>query len=337
MSSDKSTRWQNALIEAVTDPKELIQLLELDESFIESARAAAAMFPLKVPRAFIARIKKGDINDPLLRQVLPLGIELEPKAGYTTDPLEEANANPIPGLLHKYRGRVLLTLVGTCGVNCRYCFRRHFPYEKNNPGTAGWEKALDYVANDKSISEVILSGGDPLVVSDHLLRNFSQKLAGIPHIKRLRIHSRMPIVIPERITPEFIDWIKEAPFKTIIVIHSNHPQEIDSTVERAMATLTNANIALLNQSVLLKGVNDSTETLVALSERLFAVGVLPYYLHTLDRIQGAAHYDLDRETALQLHWAMAQQLPGYLVPKLVCEQAGAPAKIPVFNKEFYTG
>lgn len=337
MSSEKSTRWQNALIEAITDPKELIQLLELDESFIESAQAAAAMFPLKVPRGFIARIKKGDINDPLLRQVLPLGIELEPKAGYTTDPLEEANANPIPGLLHKYKGRVLLTLVGTCGVNCRYCFRRHFPYEKNNPGTAGWEKALDYVANDKSISEVILSGGDPLVVSDHLLRNFSQKLACIPHIKRLRIHSRMPIVIPERITPEFIDWIKEAPFKTIIVIHSNHPQEIDSTVERAMATLTNANIALLNQSVLLKGVNDSTETLVALSERLFAVGVLPYYLHTLDRIQGAAHYDLDRETALQLHWAMAKQLPGYLVPKLVCEQAGAPAKIPVFNKEFYTG
>jgi EF-P beta-lysylation protein EpmB len=333
---NKSSSWQDTLIHAITDPEELLTLLELDIALLEPAKAAAKTFPLKVPRGFLARMKKGDPNDPLLRQVLPLGVELDEVTGYVQDPLQEELANPVPGLLHKYHGRVLLTLIGTCGVNCRYCFRRHFPYEKNNPGSAGWENALDYIANDPSISEVILSGGDPLVASDTLLQTFSRKLALIPHIKRLRIHSRMPIVIPERITTQFTDWIIESPFKVILVTHANHPQEIDLEVSAAMDRLTKAGVTLLNQSVLLKGVNDNTETLIELSETLFAAGILPYYLHLLDKVKGAAHFDLPITLAQKLHYGMTERLPGFLVPKLVCEQAGLPAKQAISNLEFYT-
>ncbi len=326
MTHPHSTNWQQALSLAITDPEELLQLLELDNSLLAAANAAAKLFPLKVPRGFLQRIKKGDINDPLLRQILPLDLELDQTPGYETDPLQEAAANPVPGLLHKYHGRVLLTLVGTCGVNCRFCFRRHFPYEKNNPGSLGWEKALDYIANDPSIAEVLLSGGDPLVASDALLQSFSTKLAMIPHVRRLRIHSRMPIMLPERISPSFIQWITELPFKTILVVHTNHPQEINCSIKEAMQALLKAGVTLLNQSVLLKGINDNVETLVELSEALFASGIQPYYLHILDKVQGTAHFDLNLETARKLHLGMSQRLSGYLVPKLVSEQPGFPAK-----------
>lgn len=328
-NDDKTALWQQALINAVTDPKELLELLELDLNLLGPAIEAANQFPLKVPRSYIARIKKGDINDPLLKQILPIGNELEDFADYTDDPLGEAAVNPVPGLLHKYHGRVLLTLTGTCGVNCRYCFRRHFPYEKNNPGTAGWEKALEYIANNNTISEVILSGGDPLVSNDNIFRHFSQKLTQIPHITRLRFHSRIPVVLPERITDQFITAITQPSFKTIMIIHANHPREIDINVKNAMQALSKAGVTLLNQSVLLNGVNNDVETLAELSEKLFDAGVLPYYLHTLDKVKGAAHFDWDREKAIQLHWELSQRLPGFLVPKLVCEQPGAPAKIPV--------
>jgi EF-P beta-lysylation protein EpmB len=333
---NKPKRWQDALIHAVTDPKELLEILELDEQFLEPAIAAAKLFSLKVPRGFLSRIKKGDINDPLLKQILPLDAELQEISGYETDPLKEAESNPLPGLLHKYHSRVLLTLTGTCAINCRYCFRRHFPYEKNNPGTSGWEKTLDYIANDASISEVILSGGDPLILNDGVLSKFSQKLSTISHVKRLRIHSRIPIVLPERITPELIEWMTNAAFKTILVVHANHPQEIDHTVQAAIQILSEAGIVLLNQSVLLKGINDQVETLVQLSERLFEIGILPYYLHVLDKVQGTAHFDLAQETAVKLHWELTQRLSGFLIPKLVCEQPGAPAKLSILNREFYT-
>lgn len=333
---EKSHSWQQSLIQAVTNPKELLELLELDMSLLEHAIAATAQFPLKVPRNFLSRIEKGNPHDPLLRQILPIGAENDDYTDFNDDPLKEAEVNPIPGLLHKYQSRVLLTLIGTCGVNCRYCFRRHFPYDKNNPGTAGWEKALEYIANNPSIAEVILSGGDPLVTNDVLLSHFSQKLAAIPHIKRLRIHSRIPIVLPERITDEMLQWITQAPFKTILVVHANHPHEIEDTVKHAMRRLSKAGVTLLNQSVLLKGVNDSADTLVQLSEKLFDAGILPYYLHTLDKVRGAAHFDVDQKTASTLHWELSKRLSGFLVPKLVCEQPGAPAKIPVFNKDFYT-
>ncbi len=331
------SHWQAALIEAVTDPRELLELLELDVSLLDQAKAAAALFPLKVPRGFIARMQKGNQADPLLRQVLPIGDEHDVIPGFTQDALDEAKTNPIPGLLHKYHGRVLLILAGACGVHCRYCFRRSFPYAKNNPGTAGWAQAFAYIAQDKTITEVILSGGDPLVMNDDFLADFTQKLGKIPHLKRLRIHSRMPILLPERITPEFITWFSGSRLKPVLVTHCNHPQEINQSVTDAMKSLSKAGITLLNQSVILKGVNDHAEILIHLSEALFSAGIMPYYLNLLDKVQGAAHFDMALKTAQALHWQMAQQLPGYLVPKLVSEQPGAPAKLTKMFSDFYTG
>lgn len=331
------SNWQIALSTAIADPKELLQLLKLDMQWLEAAEAAAKKFPLRVPRSYLNRIKKGDPNDPLLKQVLPLGLELENHPGFETDPLKETQANPVPGLLHKYQSRVLLTLTGACGINCRYCFRRHFPYEKNNPGSQGWDAAMQYIANDTSIKEVILSGGDPLVISDATLQQFSNKLATIPHIKRLRIHSRMPIALPERITDEFVKWLSELPFKSILVVHVNHPQEIDASVKEAMQRLLKSGVKLLNQSVLLKGVNDNVDTLVELSETLFDADIQPYYLHVLDKVQGAAHFDIAREEAVRLHSELRKRLAGFLVPQLTCEEPGAPAKTLIFSKEFYTG
>ncbi|MEO8402568.1 MAG: EF-P beta-lysylation protein EpmB [Gammaproteobacteria bacterium] len=336
VETDKKSAWQTALVNAITDPKELLNLLQLDPGLLDQARRAAALFPLKVPRSFLARMQRNNLNDPLLRQVLPLGAELDEVAGYHADPLQETEANPIPGLLHKYHGRVLLTLVGTCGINCRYCFRREFPYEKNNPGTQGWNKVLEYIAQNETISEVILSGGDPLVVSDSTLRQFTDKLAAIQHVKRLRIHSRMPVVLPERITEDLIDWLSAVRFKTVLVTHCNHAQEINSDVVTVMQKLAQAGVVLLNQTVLLKGVNDNVETLIDLSEALFATGIQPYYLHVLDKVKGAAHFDLDRNIAKKIHWDMTQRLSGYLVPRLVCEQPGAPAKLTLESLELCT-
>jgi EF-P beta-lysylation protein EpmB len=333
LNSTKTCAWQTALGQAISDPAELLNILELDPNLLDAAKSAAKLFPLKVPRGFVARMQKGNINDPLLKQILPLGAELIETPGFNQDPLQEADVNPIPGLLHKYKGRVLLTFVGTCGINCRYCFRRHFPYGENNPGTEGWDRALKYIAEDETIDEVILSGGDPLIAHDKTLRVFSEKLNAIPHIKRLRIHSRMPIVLPERISPEFVQWLRELKQKPVLVMHCNHPQEINNTVREAMRALTEAGIVLLNQAVLLKGVNDNVETLIALSETLFAAGIQPYYLHLLDKVQGSAHFDLAVQHAQTLHWELSQRLSGYLVPKLVYEKAGAPAKL---SLELYT-
>lgn len=333
----KEQTWQMALRTAITSPEELFQLLDLDQKLLDSARAAAKLFPLKVPKSFISRIQKGNINDPILKQFLPLGIEQLTTHGYTNDPLQEKSVNPIPGLLHKYHGRVLLTLTGACGIHCRYCFRRHFPYADNNPGTHGWKEVLHYIAADSSIIEIILSGGDPLVVSDHLLFEFSQKLISIPHIKRLRIHSRIPIMLPERITPELIQWCESIPLKLILVTHCNHAQELSESVSYAMQRLAKAGVTLLNQTVLLKGINDNAKTLIDLSEALFAAHILPYYLHRLDKVQGAAHFDLDDTIAKALHWQISKQLPGFLVPKLVCEQPGAPAKLNLATFDLYTG
>lgn len=318
--------WQQSLSNLITDPEELLAILRLDLALLPAARLATRAFPLKAPRGYVARMQKGNPDDPLLRQVLPLGAELEVVTGYVNDPLEEAQANPVPGLLHKYHDRVLVTLTSACAVHCRYCFRRHFPYAENNPGTAGWEKILAYISEHPEINEVILSGGDPLSVSDKLLALFSQKLSEIKHIKRLRIHTRLPIVLPERITSELTALLSRLPFQTILVVHANHAQEIDAEVIVALAALRSANVNLLNQSVLLRGVNDDVETLVDLSERLFAAGVLPYYLHVLDKVQGAAHFDLPLARACELHAALTARLSGYLVPKLVREEAGASAK-----------
>lgn len=319
--------WQKALIESVTDPKELLELLELDHNLLSQAVSASKLFPLKVPKGFIARMEKKNRHDPLLLQVLPIDLEEKEVEGYVKDPLAEKQFNPVPGLLHKYKSRVLLTMTGVCGVHCRFCFRRHFPYTDNNPGKSGWNEVIDYITNDNSIHEVILSGGDPLAMSDHLLGDFTEKLAEIPHLKRLRIHTRMPIVIPERVSDEFIAWISKLRLKTAIVIHCNHANEIDAEVRLALTKLTQSGAILLNQAVLLKGVNDTVESLRDLSASLFAAGVLPYYLHVLDKVQGAAHFDINHTDAIKLHTELTAQLSGYLVPRLVTEQAGAAAKL----------
>lgn len=321
--------WQTLLKEVITEPAELLDMLELNASLLPTAQRAAKLFPLRVPAGFVARMEKGNSADPLLQQVLPLAAEEIATAGFSHDPLREHVVNPLPGLLHKYQGRVLLTMTGACAINCRYCFRRHFPYSDNIPGGKAWQSILAYIKADTSISEVIFSGGDPLLASDHYLRKCADELADIAHVNTLRIHSRLPIVLPERITTDFLNWISSTRLQTILVTHSNHANECDDSVQRAIEKLRARKIIVLNQAVLLKGVNDSVEVLINLSQRLFACGILPYYLHLLDKVQGAAHFAVPEEKAKQLMAALRERLPGYLVPKCVVEQAGASSKLPV--------
>ncbi|MGD8175969.1 EF-P beta-lysylation protein EpmB [Marinimicrobium sp. ARAG 43.8] len=325
----QAPRWQTELADIIRSPEELFALLELDKGLLPAALAASDDFSLRVPRAYASRIRKGDPDDPLLRQVLPIGDELQAVPGYSHDPLGEAEANPHPGLVHKYHGRVLLIVSGGCAINCRYCFRRHFPYGENNPGRARWQTALDYIAADDSITEVIYSGGDPLNAPDRQLHWLTERVAAIPHIRRLRIHTRLPVVLPNRIDTDCLRWLCDHRLQTSLVIHSNHAQELDYTVGEALARLRNAGITLLNQAVLLRGVNDSQQALTALSERLFELGALPYYLHLLDPVTGAHHFNVPEQEAVLLHQKLRETLPGYLVPKLVREIAGEPSKTPV--------
>jgi EF-P beta-lysylation protein EpmB len=310
----------------VTDPAELLRLLDLGPEWLEPARAAARQFPLLVPRGFVARMRRGDPRDPLLLQVLPLGAELDAVPGYVTDPVGDLAAKAGPGLLHKYAGRVLLVTTGACAVNCRYCFRRHFPYADENASRAGFEPALDAIRADSGIREVILSGGDPLTLNTRRLSALFDGLGAIPHLQRVRIHTRLPVVLPERIDREFLAAWSSLPLQKVCVVHANHAREIDASVRAAIADLRATNTTVLNQAVLLRGVNDEVGALVELSEALFAAGVLPYYLHLLDRVDGAAHFDLPAATAQRLLAELATHLPGYLVPRLVREESGAPAK-----------
>ncbi len=323
--------WQHALSNVVTDPIELCQLLDLNPTQVFSAKKATDQFPLRVPRSFIERMKKGDPNDPLLAQVLPLGVEMSDVAGFSDDPLQEQAVNPVPGLLHKYHGRVLITLTGACAIHCRYCFRRHFPYPDNTNRQHHWARLCDYISSDRCIEEVILSGGDPLVLKDHHLAAFIAELEKIPHLKRLRIHTRLPIVIPERITDHFIDLLKATRLRVVVVIHCNHANEIDESVILKLESLANSNIMLLNQSVLLKGVNDHSDALINLSQTLFRANVLPYYLHMLDPVSGAAHFQVSKEEALALMKKLKQNLPGYLVPRLVQEVPKELCKVSILE------
>lgn len=328
--------WQNELIHAVTKPEELIELLNLDPDLIEPATRAAKLFPLRVPRQFIDRIEKGNARDPLLLQILPLHAELLDLEDYSDDPLQEQQVNPVPGLLHKYHGRVLLTISGKCAINCRYCFRRHFDYGANAPGLSGFSNIINYIDQDKTINEVILSGGDPLVMNDATLHQMLGYLANISHVQRLRIHSRIPVVLPSRITDEFLQAITHTRLKTIFVIHCNHPQEINKNVKDAIQALLGAKVVVLNQSVLLKGINDDVNILALLSEKLFETGVLPYYLHLLDKVSGSAHFDVNKNEAIRLHTELKNRLSGYLIPKLVCEQPGKLSKTAIFSGDFCT-
>jgi len=321
--------WQEALLDLITDPKELFELLELDTDLLPAAYEATKLFPLKVTRSFVARMQKRNIHDPLLKQVLPLGIELANVAGYEKDPLQETKSavNPVPGLLHKYAGRVLVTLTSACAIHCRYCFRRHFPYSENNPGRKGWEKIFAYIDENKNIHEVILSGGDPFSMSDKVLKSFTDQLNLIPHVSIVRVHTRLPIVLPERITDDLLNWMKQLKQSLAIVVHTSHPQEINDEVRFALAKVRETNASLLNQSVLLKSINDDADTLVMLSRALFAAGVLPYYLHVHDKVAGTAHFDIPLEQAQSLHRELVKRLPGYLVPRLVRETANEVSKV----------
>jgi EF-P beta-lysylation protein EpmB len=317
--------WQLELSRAVRSADELLRLLDIDPAACR-IRPLVGDFPLRVPRGFIARMARGDINDPLLRQVLPVDDETRQVAGFATDPLQEHAAMPVPGLLHKYRGRALLTVTGACAVHCRYCFRRHFPYADTSLSDARLMQAIDYLAQRPDLHELILSGGDPLSLTDRRLAILTDRLSALPQLRILRLHTRAPVVLPERIDDGLLAWIEGLRVRVVVVVHCNHPNEIDDSVAAAMQRLAQAGVTLLNQSVLLRGINDDAATLVRLSETLFAAGILPYYLHRLDRVQGAAHFEVDAMRACALHREVHAALPGYLVPRLVAEIPGAAGK-----------
>jgi EF-P beta-lysylation protein EpmB len=324
-----STRWQALWRDAIRDPRELLALLGLDAAALSISDEAAAQFAMRVPRGFAARMRRGAPGDPLLRQVLPLDDELRPAPGFALDAVGDAAAKAADGVIRKYRGRALLVATGSCAVNCRYCFRRHFPYADETAATANWRGAIAAIASDTSVDEVILSGGDPWSLSTRKLRELTDSLAAVAHVRRLRIHTRLPVVLPERVDDELLQWIAALPWPVAVVLHANHAQEFDSAVDNSLAKLRGAGVTLLNQAVLLRDVNDSVDALAALSERAYAAGVLPYYLHQLDRVQGAAHFEVDDARARALHAELAARLSGYLVPRLVREVAGDRGKRPL--------
>lgn len=313
---------------AVRSVDELLQLLQIDPA-MAGLKTLQSDFPLRVPHGFITRMARGDHRDPLLLQVLPLAQEAEVVAGFSRDPLDELGAMPTPGLLHKYRGRALLTMTGACAIHCRYCFRQHFPYADANPVSGDWQPAINYLARHPGITELILSGGDPLTLTDARLHSLTERLARLTQLRTLRIHTRLPIVLPARIDAGLLSWINAQTLKLVFVVHCNHPNEIDHSVTAALDKLTGTGIMLLNQSVLLRNINDSAATLASLSENLFAAGVLPYYLHQMDRVQGAAHFEVSSERACEIMAELHRTLPGYLVPRLVQEIPGMPGKTPL--------
>jgi EF-P beta-lysylation protein EpmB len=325
-SSRQPRSWQRALQQAISDPAELLAVLQLDPQWLEPARAAARLFPLRVPRGFVSRMRRGNPRDPLLAQVLPLGAECDVVPGYVPDPVGDLAARAGAGVLQKYHGRALLFTTGACAVNCRYCFRRHFPYAEENASRADFQPALELLRADATVREVILSGGDPLTLGDRRLAALLAGLQAIPHLRRVRLHTRLPIVLPERIDPGFLAVWSAVRLQKVVVVHANHAHEIDDSVRDALAGLRDTGTTLLNQAVLLRGVNDRTDDLVALGETLFEAGVLPYYLHLLDPVAGAAHFDVPEDTARGLVAEVAARLPGYLVPRLVRESPGEASK-----------
>lgn len=324
--------WQNQLRNVISTAQELLDLLELAPQDTGFCADASSDFSLKVPMAFARKMRAGDPRDPLLLQVLSRSEELLQTPGFSSDPVGEVGAAiPARGIIHKYKGRVLLLVTSGCAIHCRYCFRRHFPYAANQNSRREWGEALDYIRRNSDISEVIFSGGDPLLASDDYLDELVTQVVAVDHVRRLRIHTRLPVVIPDRITGDLLNAITRQQLQTIVVIHSNHANEIDDAVDTAVARMKQRGITVLNQSVILAGINDSAAALSALSERLFAAGVLPYYLHLLDRVEGSAHFEVPQARALELVAEISATLPGYLVPRLVREEAGAPGKVAVGN------
>jgi EF-P beta-lysylation protein EpmB len=323
-----ASAWQRELSRAITQPDALISALQLDPALLAGARAGGAAFRLRVTPSYLARMRRGDAHDPLLRQVLPLAEELEEHPGYESDPLHERAAVRAPNLLQKYSGRALLVTTAACAIHCRYCFRREFPYaeQQEEQGTGRWSAALAAIAGDPTIEEVILSGGDPLSLSDARLASLTDALQAIPHVRRLRVHTRQPIVLPSRVDQGLLQWLRGIRRPTVFVLHTNHANEIDDAVREACARLRGAGVTLLNQSVLLKGVNDDVDSLADLSRALFDAGITPYYLHLPDRVRGTAHFEVPEDEARRLVAGLTARLSGYLVPRLVREIPGAASK-----------
>lgn len=325
--------WQSQLSDLITDPFELLDQLEIcSDALLSGAILASKSFKLRVPRAFVGKMRKGDPLDPLLLQVLPHHLELEEHPEFVTDPLGEEAANQLPGVLHKYQSRFLLTLTGACAVHCRYCFRRHFPYQENLPKQDDWPQIKAYIEQNPHINEVILSGGDPLTLSNRKLKLWIERLESLHQVKILRIHSRVPVVIPQRLDTELLEILKSTRLRIIMVIHANHAAELDDQTCAYLEKLSQHGITALNQAVLLKGVNDDAQTLIELSQRLFDARVMPYYLHVLDKVKGAQHFDLSGSKIDEIYHDILAGLPGYLVPKLVREIAGEKNKTPLFGK-----
>ncbi|WMS89006.1 EF-P beta-lysylation protein EpmB [Pleionea litopenaei] len=322
--------WKKQVATAITDPQELLNLLKLPSDVLGDGQATE-LFKLKVPLAYLQRMRVGDPNDPLFRQVWPAKEEFVQTSGYVDDPLQEQQSNPIPGLLHKYGSRVLTITTASCAINCRYCFRRAFNYQEQNYGPQAWQPWINYLKENPSVNEVILSGGDPLLLSDQKLAQFIEQIEQLPQVTRLRIHSRLPLVIPDRITEQFLAMAENSRLKWILVWHINHPQEIDEAVVEAAKQCANVGIFQLNQSVLLRGINNDASVLASLSEKLFAADIQPYYLHLLDKVSGIAHFDEQPEQAHQIYRELMAQLPGYLVPKLAQEVPGLSSKQFTFN------
>ncbi len=327
-------RWQTEVAGAFSDLNELLSWLELDQvalqdSLLSASLKAAEDFPLRVPKYYAAQMEKGNPRDPLLLQVLPRAVELEPAPGFIDDPVGDQDAERDHGLLRKYAGRALLITTGACAVHCRYCFRRNYPYQDSHISTTDPKLTIDYIKENTDINEVILSGGDPLSISDRKLAPLVKQLDLIPHVQRIRLHTRTPIVLPNRVDQPFMGWISTIKTPLVMVIHCNHPNELGTEVIQKLQSVRACGIHILNQSVLLRGINDSAHTLIQLSEKLFSAGVLPYYLHMLDPVRGAAHFDVNEFNALEIMDQLQQNLSGYLVPKLVREIAGASSKIAV--------
>ena len=327
--SSPEINWQHQFKNSITNIDELCDALKLQANQLSLCNSTNQKFPLRVPWSYVNRMQKSNPLDPLLLQVLPQAQEENYVDGFSVDPVGDLASAKSAGVLQKYFGRALLLATSRCGIHCRYCFRRHFPYADHNPRYDNWKSAINEISNDTSIKEVILSGGDPLVLDDIELKNLTSRIERIPHVKRLRIHTRLPVVIPDRINKTLINWIKNSTLQIVIVLHINHAQEIDDYFQSKLQNLSTANCTLLNQSVLLKNINDHPDTLVELSEVLFATGVLPYYLHLLDKVQGSAHFEVYETQAKAIMNEVQNKLPGYLIPKLVKEEAGRASKIQI--------
>ena len=326
--------WQLAMKRAIRSGSELRKTVGLPPDPAEDLDAAGKLagerdFPTFAPLEYISRIRPGDAEDPLLRQILPVTDEQTEKSGFGADPVGDLNSLVSPGVLHKYEGRALILTTAACGIHCRYCFRREFPYREAGSRQNDWLPSIEYIEQHPDIEEVILSGGDPLTTSDEKFQELMSALEKIHHLKRLRIHSRMPVVIPQRVTGQLLDMLSSSRLATWMVIHANHPHELSDSVLSGMGAMIDAGIPVLNQSVLLRGVNDRSETLIELCRLLVNHRIQPYYLHQLDRVRGATHFEVPIETGMKIIEDLRSELPGFAVPQYVVEKPGEKSKSPI--------